>query len=110
MNLNLELNADIYGNLVTESDERGITVDELVRWIVGDYARYRQPPSSVRMVLPSPPLFTPMESETSKLLKLSGMLMKSMINQGGIKCPNCTMPLSLEDLERGKCSKCDAEI
>ncbi len=107
MNLNLELNSDIYDHLVTESDERGITVSELVRWIIGDYARFRQPPS-VRMPLTPFPL--PGQSESDKLLKLSGMFIKSMIKQGGIKCSDCTMPLSIEDIEAGKCSKCDAEI
>ncbi len=107
MNLNLELTAEIYGNLVTESDERGITIEELVRWIIGDYARYRQGPPAVRMALPS---INPMAAETEKILKLSGVFMKSMINQGGIKCSNCTMPLSVEDIEAGKCSKCEAEI
>ena len=106
-NINLELTDDIYGNLVTESGERGITVEELVRWLVGDYTRYRQGPPAVRMALPSP---NPIASQTEELLKLSAVFMKSQIKTGAIKCQNCTMPLSVEDIEAGKCSKCDAEI
>ncbi len=107
MNLNLELNDDIYGDLVTESAERGITVEELVRWVVGDYARYRQSPPPVRMALPH---INPMASQTEELLKLSAMFMKSQIKNGAVKCSNCTMPLSVEDIEEGKCSKCQEEI
>ncbi len=106
MILDLELNDTVYENLVTAAGERGITVKELVRWIVGDYNRYSQGPTSVRM---APPSINPIVSETEKLLKLSGMFMKNIIKQGGIKCPNCTMPLSLEDIEEGKCSKCGVE-
>jgi len=43
-------------------------------------------------------------------MKLSGLLMKGMINSGAIKCPNCTMPLTAEEFDQGKCSKCEAEI
>jgi len=106
-NINLELADAIYDNLFDESGERGITPEELVRWIIGDYARYRQSATAVRMALPN---INPMVSETEKMLKLSGMFMKSAIKNGAIKCSNCTMPLSVEDIEEGKCSKCDAEI
>jgi len=106
-NINLELADAIYDNLFDESGERGLTPEELVRWILGDYARYRQGPTMRALPIPS---ISPIVSETEKLMKLSGMFMKSMISQGGIKCSNCTMPLSAEDIEEGKCSKCGAEI
>jgi len=111
MILNLELNDDIYKTLETAAVERGLTVKELIRWVIGDYVRYSQPPTmragpSIIPFLPS----RPMESETTKLLKLSGLFMKDMINHGGLKCSNCTLPLTMEDIEQGKCSKCDAEI
>lgn len=108
MIIDLELNDDIYKNLETAAGERGITAKELIRWVIGDYIRYSQPPTTMR-ALPMP-LSSPVESETTKLLKLSGVFLKNMINRGDIKCSNCTMPLTMEDLEKGKCSKCEAEI
>jgi len=54
--------------------------------------------------------FNAKASEENKLMKLSGMLMKSMIKDGAMKCSNCTMPLTVEEIEQGKCSKCEAEI
>ncbi len=117
MNLDLELNDAIFNALETNSIERGIEVQELIRWVIGDYVRFSQGPTPIRVGLPLHPLPNPATSETDKIMKLSEMLMKlsemfmkSMINQGGIKCPNCTMPLTVEDIEAGKCSKCDAEI
>ena len=110
MILDLELNDAIYKTLETAAGERGITVQELIRWIVGDYTRFMQPPTSVRMALPMPLPTNPVESETTKLLKLSGLFMKDMIKHAGLKCSNCTMPLTMEEIEQGKCSKCDAEI
>ncbi len=110
MILDLELNDAIYNALETNAIERGITVKELIRWIVGDYMRFSQGPPSVRMALPISPFPGSEDKEQAKILKLSGFLMKSMIKQGGIKCSTCTMPLDVEELEAGKCSKCQAEI
>ena len=110
MKLDLELNDAIFNALETMSIERGITVQELIRWVIGDYVRFSQGPTPIRVGLPLHPLPNPATSETDKILKLSGMFMKSMINQGSIKCPNCTMALTVEDIEAGKCSKCEAEI
>lgn len=107
MILDLELNDDIYKSLETAANERGITVKELIRWVVGDYIRYSQPPTMRALPMPLP---SPVELETTKMIKLSGLLLKAMLNQGALKCPNCTMPLGLENLEQGKCSKCGAEI
>ncbi len=110
MNLDLELNDAIHKTLETNAIERGITVQELIRWIIGDYTHFNQPPTSVRMARPL--IFPPGhgDQEQERMLKLSGFLMKSMIRQGGIKCPNCTMPLDIEELEAGKCSKCQEKI
>lgn len=107
MIIDLELNDDIYKSLETVADERGITVKELLRWVVGDYIRYSQPTTLRALPMPLP---MPVESETNKMVKLAGVFLKSMMNRGDIKCSNCTMPLTVEDYEQGKCSKCGAEI
>lgn len=108
MILDLDLNDSIYENLETTATERGITVGELIRWVIGDYIQYSRPPTGIAFPAPLPP--SPMEQENAKVMKLSGLLMKSMINQGTIKCSNCTLALTVEDFDNGKCSRCGAKI
>ena len=108
MILDLELDKNIYEKLETTATERGVTVKELIRWIIGDYIQYSQ--RSTKIALPVPVRPSPAEQETAKMLKLSGILMRGLINQGSIKCPNCTLKLTIEAFDNGKCSSCGAEI
>lgn len=107
MIIDLELNDDIYNSLETSALEIGITVKELLRWIIGEWVRFSHGP---RVLGPIPVPLSPVASETESLLKISRVFIKGMIKQGGIKCSNCTMPLTMEDIEAGKCSKCESEI
>lgn len=107
MIFDLELNDDIYDKLDSVSNEKGITIKELIRWVIGDYIQYNLPR---HISYPVPITPSPAEQENAKVMKLSGLLMKSMINQGAIKCSNCTLALTVEDFDKGKCSSCGAEI
>ena len=109
MILDLEIVDDIYDKLESTAKERGITIKELIRWIIGDYTKWFVPPTlTLRGPVPLPP--NPAEQETAEVMKLSGLMIKAMINQGHIKCPDCTMALDVDALTRGKCSNCGAEI
>lgn len=99
MLLDLELDDKIYGTLEILANERGISIKELIRWVIGDYVRISQGPVPYAF-----------QDETQKMMKLSNLLTKGLINQGILRCSNCTQPLSLEDLEQGKCSKCGIDI
>lgn len=101
MILDIELNDKIFDNLQTLASERGITVPELIRWIIGDHIKFSYP-------LPPTPI--PLSTATERINKIIELMMKAMISQGTFKCPNCTMPLNLEAIEKGKCQACGAEI
>lgn len=107
MIIDLELDDEIYNKLDSMSNEKGITVKELIRWVIGDYIQYNLPR---HISYPVPITPSPVEQGTAKVMKLSELLIKGMINQGAIKCHNCTLALTLADLEQGKCSNCEAEI
>lgn len=105
----LDLADRVYSSLEGEAVERGITVEELIRWVLGDHTRYNLGTTILRPLSTSFPQ-SQEESEGKEVLKLSGMFMKAMINRGAITCRECTQPLNLEEIENGKCSKCGAEI
>ncbi len=107
MILDLELNDSIYEKLESLALEKGITVREIIRWVIGDFLQFNLPR---RISFPTPITPSPMEQESEKVMKLSGLLIKSMVNSGAIKCPNCTLALTMEDINQGHCSKCEAEI
>lgn len=103
MIMDVELDDTIYDNLDLIAKERGVTVREAIRWIVGEYIRYHIPPPTV--ISPSPSL-----ELINKQDKLMEMMMKGLINEGLFKCPECTMKLTMEAIEQGKCLNCGAGI
>lgn len=108
MNISLTLNDSICEKLETTATERGITLKELIRWVLGDYIRYSQ--VSKQISLPVPIRRNPAEQETTKLIKVSEFLIKSIIKSGALKCSNCTLALTTAAFDNGKCSSCGAEL
>ena len=108
----IEINDEIYVKLASIAKERGVEVTELIRWIIGDYVNYvKFSTSRAQSVAPTLPL--PMEryqQTINRISKLTEMMLKSFFGQGGMKCPNCTMPLTMEAMEQNKCQNCGAEI
>ena len=107
MIVNFELNDQIYHNLESNADERGITLIELCRWIIGEFSRFNNPPS---LTVRGPVAHSSLEQENTKMTKLANSLIKSMIAGGVIKCPNCTLALTIKDIEQDKCSNCEADL
>lgn len=112
MILDLELDGSIYERLESLATERGISVKELIRWVIGDYVRY----SNISTAMPaSPPILRVIpsshkEQENDSLMKFSKLMMKDMLDHGAVKCPDCSLSLKVDDVEQGKCSNCGAEI
>lgn len=99
MKVEIGLDPKIYEVALEDSESRGITLEELVRWIIGDYYRHLV---VVGRTAPSPRALDIMD-KVAKLM--SGIL----INQGIFRCNSCAMPLDAEAIRTGKCS-CGAEI
>ena len=109
MKTELELSDSIYEQLNNEANQRGVTISEIIRWIIGDYIKYATPSFGTRIALPSlqtiPP-FNPLD----KFTKLAELALKMQMKSGLCKCSDCTMPLSWEAIQNGKCQNCGAEI
>ena len=94
MKLELELDDNIYQKLLAKAEEVGITVPELVRVIIGDSTIRRADPQKY------------MEQMTRFMKLFPRLLMAGE----AIKCSACTLPLTMEAIEQGKCLNCGAEI
>lgn len=109
MILDLEIDDKIFEKIEALAKERGISTKELIRWALGDYTLYNQTHIAA-LPLHSLPGPSPYQDSINRMTKLAERMFKTTINQGAFKCPNCTLPLTIEDLEEGKCSKCQTEI
>jgi hypothetical protein len=82
-----------------QAKRRGITLEELVRWIIGTWVigglvEIRQPPESM--------------ADINKAI--AHMVRMSVAAAGGLSCETCTQRLKLSDVEKGCCPKCEAPI
>lgn len=106
----LEIEDKVHEILVTESEDLGITVLELIRYVIGEHIRFSGP---VPLTRPSPVNRMPSQLQvpaTEKFLKLAELMFKYILKSGSIKCPECTLPLTFEAIEQGKCPNCGAKI
>jgi len=94
---------NIYDQLQEEANKRGLKVNELVKWIIGDYVKYANPPA-IRMPVSS------VQPMADKLSRMANLMVNQMSSQGMFKCPVCTLTLTSEDLEKGECSNCGSKI
>ena len=100
MIINIDLHQSIYEHLLTEAKEKGLSIEELIRVMLGEHIALTRP----RVVFPAVQSMRPM---TDKIHKMTNLLINTMFGSGALKCPNCTMPLGSVELEKGECSKCE---
>ena len=107
MILNIEISDDIYEKMSSITKDRGITIDEFIRYVIG---------FNVQSIIQPTPLSTmPVTSKeqlalSKESLKVLKFLIKTMITDGALKCPHCTLALTTEAIEEGKCQNCGIEI
>ena len=101
MNINIDLHQKIYDQLITEAEEKGLTVEECIRVILGEYISFSRPRL---MALP------PMPPMVDKFSRLADLMISKMTASGDFKCSNCTMPLNSEALEKGECQSCGYKL
>ena len=103
-----------------EASIRGLTSSEYLKYLVGDFAK-NCAANAFRTVLPSKQdmrdsldwfskdIDEMMEDPSFQQI-IKKPFLKAMAKEGSLSCKNCTMKLTSEDLEKGVCSKCGAEI
>lgn len=100
MIINIDLHQKIYDQLSTEAEDKGLTIEEHIRVILGEHIGFSKPRI---MALPSLP---PMQPTMDKITRMANLIVNQMSSQGMLKCPICTMPISSDELEKGECSSC----
>jgi len=90
--------------LTKDAHDRGLTILELVKSIIGEYV-------STHLMLVDK-LSSMMKTSLGELDDVFDRLEKKMLkmkaSSGVLTCKNCTMRLTEKDVEDGKCSSCGA--
>ena len=104
MIVNIDLHQNIYDQLFTEAESKGLTVEEIIKVILGEHISFS---SHKRFIVPTLPPIPPI---MDKFARLANLIMNQMSATGALKCPNCTMPLNSEALETGVCNTCGTKL
>ena len=108
----LRLTDDIAEFITKEAQEMGITSEELMKYIIGSYVQSERrdirPHVSAGIIM----------GDSAGFLKnifgdIDGLIRKNLIEKaktGDLTCKNCTMKLSEQDIDNGRCSTCGAPL
>ncbi len=106
--ITVNLHQNIYDQLLEEAERKGLTVEELIKAILGEHISYLSPrPIALPMVSPVQPT---MDKAMDKVIRIANLIINRMSSQGMLKCPTCTMPINSDDLEKGECSSCGYKL
>lgn len=105
MIITIGLHQNIYEQLASEAESKGLTVEEIIKVVLGDHVSYMNP-----RPIPVSSLSFPIQNNMDKMSRMSKLLADTMVAQGLFKCPNCTMPLNSEALESGICNNCETKL
>ncbi len=102
----IRLEKKIADDLAIDASDRGISVQELIRDILGEYA-------VTHIRLPEK-MSAAMKSALGELEdlfeQLGKKMLKSRASSGALQCKNCTMKLTEKDVDNGKCGSCGAPL
>ncbi|MCJ7760874.1 hypothetical protein MUP59_07025 [Candidatus Bathyarchaeota archaeon] len=105
--ISIKLFDSIANKVANESKQRGLTSEELIRYIVGTWLKEED----IRQYGPMAGIFPSLTSGISDAVRdAAKSQMRLQASRGELKCSNCTMPLSAEDVERGTCHLCNGPI
>lgn len=113
--ITIRLADDISDRLTHEAKEKGLTPEELIKYILGTY---------VQGVLPKPSqleqgglkfgiygsLQDILKSITEDMAGIGKEALKQQARVGALSCKRCTMRLSEQDVENGKCGACGVPL
>ena len=108
----LKLVDEIADYISGDAKELGLTSEELVKFIVGSYvqdekrhARHLTPRTIVGINIEKL-----MEEVKGDMDKVAKELLKKRIQEGSLSCKNCTMKLTEQAIDDGKCNSCGAPL
>ncbi len=92
--------------LAKDAQDRGITVPELLRGILGEYVV-----THLRLLEKvSDMMKRSLEDLDDFFSNLDKKMLRLKARDGALKCKDCTMQLTEKDVDSGKCSACGAPI
>ncbi len=124
--LTLKVEETILGVVEAEAYVLGLTPEEMLRYIIGRWARsvteqasagvpFIKPPAHIAMVMgqPQPDIkaaWDMLDPNLKVVALASRLLIKRQIDNGEFKCSNCTQALAWKDFVAGHCGVCQAPI
>lgn len=114
MKVDFDLHDEIYVTIELEAKELGLTPAEVLRRLIGvhclEMRRVFTPPTppSIPMIALTPQF--QMRPRDKAINMASNLMVQQLIARGEIKCPNCTLPLSMKSLEAGECESCKTKL
>ncbi len=107
--ITFQLDDKIADAITKDARERGIPTAELCRSIFGEYVvthirlleKFASGQSS---------MLTDVKDIIATVAAMDAYVLKARASRGELSCSNCTLKLSVEDVEEGKCSSCRAPI
>ncbi|MBU1173239.1 MAG: hypothetical protein KKD44_27045 [Proteobacteria bacterium] len=107
MQVRINLAQNINDQLKEEASRRGLTIVELVKWIIGSYVMYQ---NSAPISVSYPSIPDNLMFSTNKISKIAEMMANQLIASGEFKCSTCTLPLDSEAISTGICNNCGMKI
>lgn len=105
---------DTASTLSKDAKERGLTSEELCKYILGSHVKNHLGDAKARIqaiLEEADQTFKGLEERVAKsVANIGTLLLKARARDGALTCKNCTIRLSEEDVESGKCGACGAPI
>ena len=108
----LKLVDEIADYISSNAKELGLTSEELVKFIVGSYVQdeKRHARRSTPRAIVGIDIDNLMEGMKGDMDKVAKELFKKRIREGDLSCKNCTMKLTEQAIDDGKCNSCGAPL
>jgi antitoxin component of RelBE/YafQ-DinJ toxin-antitoxin module len=101
--ITFELGKEIHEQLLNHGKSMGLTEDEVIRMVLGQYFHISQPIAL--------PLYPASNTGAGDYLRdYMKDLRKTFALAGNMKCPECSRTLTPDDITANKCSGCGKEI
>lgn len=110
--IELAIARPVFEYMARDAGLRGVTVEELIRWYLGDLARSETLyPSGLRPAQPLPDSMADSEKTMASQLEFAEQFAKfHMAAAGALDCEECTQKINCADVRRNKCSHCQAAV
>ena len=115
--MTIPLDTVVIEKLKAAAEQIHVTVEEYARFMLGVVAEsgvsisisHSAPITLMPHQFMPGPAYPPMPG-MSGIESMGKVIRMAQAAQGGLTCENCTQRLTLKDVEKGSCSKCEAPI